>query len=339
MTGLTRTAIKTDGRKIKRPHIHRPTSAREADLQRQADDAARSKSLYGSLLPDVEYLRRKFPVSREGAMIRVGGVLRTEAEVREIAARERRLEQPAPAMMGVLPSPDGPRRPMARHKIERTKPLPPRSENAPASGSAVRAGNEAASGSAPAILSCGDGESRPVETTYSLECGGGAAREEMPASEESVPASAGRALDAGGAIPPRRKPALGSATGRNGDTAGVAPGPQDTIAATCPCGRPRSHYGRCWSRRGMPAPTAPGATGVPLPRVCEKCGGPRSYWSTGVCRKCYEANRVQPKSQAAQIAELRDEIAAVRAEQAAFEAKVKAAVIEMLERFDTGESR
>lgn len=83
------------------------------------------------------------------------------------------------------------------------------------------------SGSDEHSKSCGGGESRPAETTSSLDCGGGAAREEMPASEETAPASAGRALDAGGAIPPRSNPALGSATGRNGDTAGVAPGPQD----------------------------------------------------------------------------------------------------------------
>lgn len=75
--------------------------------------------------------------------------------------------------------------------------------------------------------SCGGGESRPAETTYSLDCGGGAAREEMPASEEADNRFGGRALDAGGVIPPRREPALSSATGRNGDTAGVAPGPQD----------------------------------------------------------------------------------------------------------------
>lgn len=102
----------------------RPLSAREIAQQRQADEAARSKSLYGSLLPDVEYLRRKFPVSREGVMIRVDGVLRTEAQVREIAARERRLEQPAPAMLGVIPSGrrvDNPRSPMARHEIEKPK--------------------------------------------------------------------------------------------------------------------------------------------------------------------------------------------------------------------------
>jgi ribosomal protein L40E len=121
-----------------------------------------------------------------------------------------------------------------------------------------------------------------------------------------------------------------------------APVPNARVGAgpvLCPCGRPTSHYGRCWHRRGMSAPTAKSASRRPLPRVCEKCGGPRSYWSAGQCRKCYEANRVKPQTQAAQIAALRDEIAAVRAEQAAFEAKVKAAVVEMLERFDGGESR
>ncbi len=149
--------------------------------------------------------------------------------------------------------------------------------------------------------SCGGGESRPAETTSSLECGGGAAREAMPASEESVPASAGRALDAGGAIPPRSNPALESAAGRNGDTAGVAPGPQEPIAvALCGCSRPKGHHGRCWFKRGQAGP--PG-------------------------------KRVYPKGRhhTSRITALETEVSALRADLAAYKATVRAATLELVE--------
>lgn len=77
--------------------------------------------------------------------------------------------------------------------------------------------------------SCGDGESRPVETTLSLECVGGTAREEMPASDGSATASAGQPMDVQRCESAPEKSGLGSDTGRNGGTAGVAPGPQDTL--------------------------------------------------------------------------------------------------------------
>jgi len=93
------------GGKVRSPHSHKPLTDAQRRAEREAEQARLARDLYGDLLPDVEYLRRKMPVSREGALIRVGGTLRTEEEVRAIAARERRLEQPAPALLATIERP------------------------------------------------------------------------------------------------------------------------------------------------------------------------------------------------------------------------------------------
>lgn len=97
--------------KVKRPHAHAVKSYKQILEDRKVEDAAREQATYGPLIGDIKYLQRKMPVNREGAMIRVGGVLRTEDEVRAIAARERRLEQPDPAMLGVIGQHSGHRAP------------------------------------------------------------------------------------------------------------------------------------------------------------------------------------------------------------------------------------
>lgn len=102
-----------DGTKARRPHAHAVKTLKQIHDERRAEEAAREKATYGSLLADIKYLQRKMPVNREGAMIRVGGTLRTEDQVREIAARERRLERPEPAMMGVIADAGSGRRPPA----------------------------------------------------------------------------------------------------------------------------------------------------------------------------------------------------------------------------------
>lgn len=93
-----------DGTKARRAHAHPARTQRQIADDRRAEEARIERETYGDgdLLRDIRYLRTKMPVNREGAMIRVGGTLRTEDEVRNIAARERRLERPEPAMMGVI---------------------------------------------------------------------------------------------------------------------------------------------------------------------------------------------------------------------------------------------
>jgi hypothetical protein len=88
-----------DGTKARRPHAHPAKTPQQIADERRAEEAAREQATYGDLLTDIKYLQRKFPINREGALIRVGGTLRTEDEVRAIAARERRLERPEPAML------------------------------------------------------------------------------------------------------------------------------------------------------------------------------------------------------------------------------------------------
>ena len=77
---------------------------------------------------------------------------------------------------------------------------------------------------------CGGGESRPTGTTASLDCGGGPAQVKT-ASEVSAPSKDGRALDGRRCNSAPEQSGLGSATCRNGGTAGVASGPHDTILA------------------------------------------------------------------------------------------------------------
>ncbi len=113
--------------------------------------------------------------------------------------------------------------------------------------------------------------------------------------------------------------------------AGVAPGPQDTIAATCPCSRPRGHGGRCWYLRGMSGPTLKRAQ--PRGSTCAGCAGPLSRSAAGdLCRKCVLA-KVRKSSG------LPARLAALEARQEAFEAKVKAAVADLVAHLGLGETR
>lgn len=268
MTSLT-TPGKVDGRKFSHLRRQRPATAKETAEQRLAEQAARATSLYGALLPDVEYLRYKFPVSREGALIRVDGILRTEDQVREIAARERRLEKPDPEMMGVLPK-------------------------APRAGTALR---ETARLQGP-MPNAGDGGE-----TAATRC--------------------------------RPSPILSAAL--NVATTIVAPGAQDLMPGVCGCGRPKRTCGRCWFKRGLEGPIVKRAVGRPLPRVCEQCGGPRSYWAKSLCRNCYvpKGRKPDPPPPRADAPDkfiaLAAEIAAVRAELAAYKATVRAAVDDLVE--------
>lgn len=70
-------------------------AAEWAAAQRESD-GARQRDLYGADLADVEYLRRRgFAIHRERDQIRCNNDLITFAEMREKAARERRLEAAA----------------------------------------------------------------------------------------------------------------------------------------------------------------------------------------------------------------------------------------------------
>lgn len=134
-------------------------------------------------------------------------------------------------------------------------------------------------------------------------------------------------------------PASGSRDGEGSADGSVAieranrpagPNCGDKAGTICPCGRPLPHGGRCWHKRGLPAPLAKHAAGRPLPRVCEKCGGPRSYWSASVCRDCYQANR-KPVSQVARIDALEARIVALEAALADYKSLVRVAVVELIE--------
>lgn len=72
----------------------------------------------------------------------------------------------------------------------------------------------------------GGGESGPAEAALRFDRSGGPARAKL-ASEVSAPAKVGRDLDGGGANPPARKRAQGSAPGCNRTSAGVATGPRE----------------------------------------------------------------------------------------------------------------
>lgn len=93
-----------EGTKARRPRSHAVKTLRQIAQDRAAEQERIAATTYGTgeLRKAVDYLRTKFAINREDGMFRVGGTLRTEAEVREIAARERRLEQPAPAMLSVI---------------------------------------------------------------------------------------------------------------------------------------------------------------------------------------------------------------------------------------------
>lgn len=72
----------------------RNTIRRTAELRREV--AERESALYGRLLPDVTFLRRRgFAVHIEGRRLRVGNRLVARSRLRAIAARERRLIKPA----------------------------------------------------------------------------------------------------------------------------------------------------------------------------------------------------------------------------------------------------
>lgn len=266
------------------------------------------------------------------------------AQIRGMAIELKRRRQAA----AVGRKPDSPRRPMARHEIERNLPAvgnPPaigessaRAENEAASGAALAAklqgpmpnagdGGETAAtrgrpsptvrlsppvtwhavGPGESLKSCGPcpvppGGVVPVSTETASERRGEA--EYSPAARRHTPASCGDAL----------APATGTSIREDG----ASPGPQDPIPAKCPCGRPTSHYGRCWHRRGMPGPVQPAARGKHPAGVCDVCQGPRSYWARSVCRKCYQANAAKAKESArptrqANIAALWAEVAALKA--------------------------
>lgn len=65
---------------------------------RQAEEVARLKKLYGTLLPDVEVLRRRgYVITKEGGVYHVGNKRLDATGLKEMAARERRLlGQPEP---------------------------------------------------------------------------------------------------------------------------------------------------------------------------------------------------------------------------------------------------
>ena len=252
-----------EGTKARRPaRALRAPSARELAEQRLADEARREEAAYGSgaLLAAIRYLRPKFPINREGALIRVGGKLRTEDEVLEIAARERRLEQPEPAMMGVLPG----ARSVARPAAEVVPPTPKPQPRLAAAPTCTNCGEPRSKWSTALCRACYLAKKPPIAETVAL-----------------------------------RTPALAVAA---------------TPPAGCRCGRPANHYGRCWVRRGMSAPLEKPTAGKPLPRVCEKCGGPRSYWAASLCRACYRANGGPPRTQESRIEALEAEMAALKAE-------------------------
>lgn len=104
------------GSKVRRPGSRKPLSEAEYRAQKAAREAEIARELYGDLLPDVEYLRRKMPVYRDGDLIMVGGIPRTESQVREIAARERRLEKPVQTFVTapIADEPDAPAIPLGQ---------------------------------------------------------------------------------------------------------------------------------------------------------------------------------------------------------------------------------
>ena len=66
---------------------------RTADLRREV--AEREAALYGRLLPDVTFLRRRgFVVFIDGKRFRLGNRLVSRTRLLDIAARERRLSKP-----------------------------------------------------------------------------------------------------------------------------------------------------------------------------------------------------------------------------------------------------
>lgn len=93
---------------VTRPHAHRPKSATEIAAQRQAEDAARQRDLYGDALPAKELLQRRgFPVNREGPNVRVGSKLMTLAEMEMMAEREAGLAGMAAPVRRVVETANG----------------------------------------------------------------------------------------------------------------------------------------------------------------------------------------------------------------------------------------
>lgn len=247
-----------EGTKTRRPHAHAARTLSQIHEDRRIEQRRIARELYGELLPDIEFLQRKFPVNREGALIRVGGTLRTEDEVREIAARERRLEQPEPAMLAAI--------------------VPSRVRRQPASAGSSPPGNHKTVLPKPAAerLACEKcGEPRTDDRTVCRFCREGLLEE------------------------------------------AAAP-------AACRCGRPSSHPGRCWARRGMSGPPSPRQhadrppKAAPPPLSCEKCGRPRSRWSGRLCRSCY----VSRKPAETPIEQLLSDVAALGRRMAAIERRL-----------------
>jgi hypothetical protein len=111
----------------------------------------------------------------------------------------------------------------------------------------------------------------------------------------------------------RRAPDVGNvAEPETGPESAPRPSPpQDTIAATCPCSRPKGHGGRCWVSRGMAGPP-PMRRKQPV-ATCSGCEGPRSPSAIGpLCRKCVLAKHRKSSGMPARIMALECEVDALK---------------------------
>lgn len=243
------------------------------------------------------------------------------------------------------PKPDAPRARMARHEITKT------AAGTPPGG---REGTVAASGPgiSPAkyiCASCGGPRSKWSKTLCAT-CYAQVGRGSYPAQPTAdvrdkfwhavEPSTAGPEQGAASNSPPPDD--APQAARIEEPTATPAPAVGASAGTDlCGCGRPRlPAHGRCWAIRGLPGPLEKRAVGRPLPKVCEKCGGPRSYWSARLCQKCYRPEPPAPRpSQEGRITSLEAELAATKADFAAFKDTVKAAVADLVAHLGLGEDR
>jgi hypothetical protein len=212
--------------KVRRAHAHPVKTLKQIEADRKAEDAERQRKLYGDgdLSRDVAFLRRSFAITREGDLYRVGNTLRTADQVHQIAARERRLQQPEPEMLRDLHGSAGRRVPVVGSPPPKVLPQP-----------------------AATKLKCDRcGEPRTDDRTICRFCREAAAQ--SPASIAETPAptkicGCGRALGHGGRCWVKR--------GMSGPPASATPVNPFDKSELCGCGRDASHNGRCWARRAQ----------------------------------------------------------------------------------------
>lgn len=276
-------------------------------------------SVYGPLDDDVALLASDGKViRRHDGMYRLNGATEklTAAMVRGMAAevRNRRLDAATAPRATKAGHGSYPQRPYAERPDKFWRAVGP-SESTKLQGPMPNAGD----GGETAATRCRPSPFNP-DAAPSGRADVGLDSDVPPAATPQTASGPGRS-----AVTPAPESGARAGTIPAGDT-GNAGGSHDTLtpapevarpatpAASCPCGRPRGHGGRCWHKRGLDGPAEKRARWKHPPKVCEKCGGPRSYWSAACCLKCHRTAMSAPRvTQENRIQALERKVAALEA--------------------------